>query len=176
MKRIIIIAIFFITVSASYSQNSDSITLSQNNEQYSDAQINIKANYLGLAYLHSQNQSGSGYGLITEIQTNLSAGTSLLIAFNPVISKKGKLSLGYYTTIVTAGVKLYFTKKQNVTRGYFSIGPGIAIGGDPSFLVASVLGIDYKINKGIGLNLEFKPIISKVSMISIGAGINFNVN
>ena len=177
-KLILTTVIIFLIVSVSYGQLTDSVFMSQmnTNNGNKDITINLKTNFL---YAFSDgNNTTSAYGLIGEVQENLTDRTSLLLTINPTFWK-GSDNTKRTALLISVGPKFYFEKKETTFRGYFSICVGLIVGGKnigTFFSILPALGFEYKITKSIGVSIESKPILSLVPIISFGVGLTINLN
>ncbi len=180
MKNLIIIfVILFIVVSTGFSQSLKSISgngesLNLNSDK--ESSINLKLNY----YFHfaDVNDVEHGYGFLGEFQLMTSKKFGWLFNANilSLIKKDqdGILYTKFGGLVLTFGPKIYFNNSD--LQVYTSIGFGAGMGGGSAALaLAPALGMEYKISKGIKLNLEtksniyisFAPVLSQF----INAGI-----
>ncbi len=161
MKKLIItLAIFIIVVSTGFSQSLKSI--SENGESLNlklnkESSINLKLNF----YFHIPESyiTEYGYGFLGEYQLMTSKKIGWLFSAN-VLSHLRKDHDGLYYTkfgglVITACPKLYFNSSD--LQGYTSFGGGFRFGGQYSALtLTAALGMEYKLNKAIKLNIETK--------------------
>lgn len=180
MKTLIItLAIIIITVISSYAQSLKSISgngKSLNLNSNKESSINLKLNY----YFHFAdfNDIEHGYGFLGEFQLMTTKKFGWLYTANVLsLIKKDHDGIQYTKfggLVLTFGPKLYFNNSN--LQGYASLGIGGGIGGgDAAFAITPALGVEYKISKGIKLNLEtksniyisFAPVLSQF----INAGI-----
>ena len=188
MKKLILpIAIFLITVSVAQSQSLKSVSPDMNLKKLSsDVSINLKLNYF--FDIPSGSKLEQGYGFLSEVQVMTTKYFGWLFTSNVLALVRKDHDGIYYTKfgglLLTAGPKFYFNKSD--LRGYASAGFGIGIGTIWKglflpILIAPALGMEYKISKGIKLNLETKSnfnfalVINPVLSQFFNAGINFEL-
>jgi len=188
-KLILVLAIILITVSVTQSQSLKSVSTSMNLKNLSsesDVSINLKLNYF--FNIPSGSKLEQGYGFLSEVQVMTTEYFGWLFTSN-VLALVIKDHDGIYYTkfgglLLTAGPKFYFNKSD--LRGYASAGFGIGIGTvwkglSLPIMIAPALGMEYKISKGIKLNLETKSnfnfalVIYPVLSQFFNAGINFEL-
>lgn len=161
MKKLIItLAIILFVVSTGFSQslksisgNGESLNLNSNKE----SSINLKLNF----YFHipESYKTEYGYGFLGEYQLMTSKKFGWLFSANVLSRIIKEKENSYYTKfgglVITACPKLYFNSSD--LQGYISFGGGFRFGGQSSALTLTTgLGMEYKLNNAIKLNIETK--------------------
>lgn len=163
MKNLVWVLIIFFITSSAHSQSLKSISIdnySKKSELDESVSINLKLNYyLHFADIHNIEQ---GYGFLGETQIMTTKYFGWLFTANVLALVKNDHDGLHYTKfgglVLTVGPKFYFNKSD--LQGYASFGAGFGIGGFNLVLaVAPALGMEYKIGKGIKLNIETKSNI-----------------
>lgn len=190
MKKLIIaLAIFLITVSIAQSQSLKSVSTGMNLKNLSTDEyvsINLKLNYYINIPIGSK--IDQGYGFLSEVQVMTTKYFGWLFTSNVLALVRKDHDGIHYTKfgglLLTAGPKFYFNKSD--LRGYASAGFGIGIGTIWKglflpIMIAPALGMEYKISKGIRINLETKSnfnfalVITPILSQFFNAGINFEL-
>jgi hypothetical protein len=190
MKRLILaLAFFLITVSIAQSQSLNSVASGKNLKNLSADEyvsINLKLNYY--IYIPFGSKIDQGYGFQSEVQVMTTKYFGWLFTSNVLALVKKDHDGIYYTKfgglILTAAPKFYFNKAD--LQGYASIGFGVGFSKEWSglflpIMIAPAFGIDYKVSKGIRINLETKSnfnfafIVTPILSQFINAGINFEL-
>lgn len=159
MKKLIItVAIILITITSAYAQSlksissCNSIQRTSSNETYS---LNLRLNYYLSFVNHPKTESG--FGFLGEFQLLTTNYFGWIFNFN-VLSLSRDNTTKFGGLVLTVGPKHYFNKSD--LQGYASFGAGVGGGGGSGGIVFTpALGLDYKINNGLKLNLETKSNI-----------------